>query len=154
MIMTEEKTMPVGTGTDAHEYTVCFVCTGNTCRSPMAEAYMKSLGYKNTFSRGLHAFELSYMSPLAQRTLRENGIEVPDHRAHNMKDEDMARADAIYAMTSRHATELILSYPQHAGKIHTMPREITDPYGGDLDVYKKTFVEIKSAIDEIVGAIG
>ena len=138
-------------GEDERSFTVCFVCTGNTCRSPMAEAYMKSLGYGNTFSRGLHAFDGSPMSRLAQLTLDGEGIEVPDHRAHNVDEGDMARADAVYAMTSRHATELLLSYPHYAEKIHVMPHEIPDPYGGDLDTYKKAFVEIKSSIVEIVG---
>lgn len=132
-------------------FAVCFVCTGNTCRSPMAEAYMKSIGYKNAFSRGLHAFEESPMSRFAQMTLEENGIEVPDHRAHNITDDDMARADAVYAMTSRHATQLLFSYPQYAEKIRVMPHEIPDPYGGDIDAYRKAFAEIKSAIAEIIG---
>ena len=132
---------------------ICFVCTGNTCRSPMAEAYMKSRGFE-AFSRGLAAFEGEPISPLAVRALEDAGIEPAAsgdyrrHRAKNMTECDMARADAVYCMTSQHAARLMFSCPQWAEKIHVLTPEISDPFGGNIEVYKKTLAEIISAIDE------
>ncbi len=142
-------------GSESAEPAVIFVCTGNTCRSPMAEAYLKSRGYKNVCSRGLSAHEGAPISEFAVLALGEAGItptpenDYPSHCAKNITDGDVARADAIYCMTSSHAKTLMFYCPQHAGKIHVLPHDISDPYGGSLDTYKKTFAEISSAIDEI-----
>lgn len=138
-------------GREPNAVVYCFVCTGNTCRSPMAEAYMRSLGYESAFSRGLAARDGDAMSELAESVLRENGIEPPPHRARTITDDDMARADLVYAMTKRHAAALIYAFPQFAGKICVMPREIPDPFGGGIEDYRKAFAEIKSAIAEIIG---
>lgn len=150
-----QLTLPVTEDDGARDASVCFVCTGNTCRSPMAEAVMKSRGYKNAFSRGIAAFEGEPITELAVAALTDDGIlSTPDndyasHRAKNMTDGDMARADAVYCMTSAHASRLFFSFPQYAGKIHVMPKEISDPFGGDAETYKKALSEIKSALDEI-----
>ena len=156
---TDLKSAPVSAacedGEDTGAEVVCFVCTGNTCRSPMAEAVMKSRGHRNTFSRGIAAWDGAPISENAVAALRDAGIEAsPEndyeaHRAKNISDDDMARADVIYCMTAAHASRLFFSYPQYAGKIRVMPTEISDPFGGDLEVYKKTLDEIKTAIAEI-----
>lgn len=138
-----------------HSAAICFVCTGNTCRSPMAEAVIKARGYKNAFSRGIAAFEGEPIAEFAVTALSEDGIastpenDYASHRASNMTDGDMARADKVYCMTAAHASRLFFSYPQYAGKICVMPKEISDPFGGDLETYKKTLAEIRSAIDEL-----
>ena len=62
---------------------VCFVCTGNTCRSPMAEAYMKSRGFE-AISRGIAAYEGDPISPLAVLALKD-GVSV---RHHDGRDTD------------------------------------------------------------------
>lgn len=134
------------------ELAICFVCTGNTCRSPMAEAYMKSRGFENAFSRGLAAHNGAPISENSARALADAGVDerwYASFRSANMTDADMARADVIYCMTSAHAARLFFDYPQYAGKIHVMPKEISDPYGGDIETYKKTFAEIVSAIAEL-----
>ncbi len=134
---------------------LCFVCTGNTCRSPMAEAFMKSRGYKNAFSRGISASEGEPISDGAVRALADAGIaSVPgndyeSHRAKNISEDDLARADGVYCMTSSHAKMLMFFCPRFAGKIHVLPKDISDPYGGDLEQYKKTLAEISSALVEL-----
>lgn len=151
----EEEPFAVKDGAADEGDAVLFVCTGNTCRSPMAEAYLKSLGYKNAFSRGLSALEGAPISDLAAAALEDAGIEsTPDndyrsHRARNISEGDLARADSVFCMTSAHAKMLIFSCPQFAEKIHVLPHDISDPYGGSFETYKKTLAEISSAIAEI-----
>lgn len=153
--VTAEIPSPLADGAHAPDEAVCFVCTGNTCRSPMAEAFMKSRGYKNAFSRGLSALEGAPISEGAVLALSDAGIApTPDndyraHRAKNITETDLARADSIYCMTSSHAKMLMFYSPQSAGKIHVFPHDISDPYGGDAEAYKKAFVEISSALAEI-----
>ena len=156
---TKDTTLAVNDGEDTEDTSVCFVCTGNTCRSPMAEACLKSRGYKNVISRGIAARDGDPISEFSALALEESGIaSTPDndyksHRAQNITDGDMARADLVYCMTSSHARMLLFAFPQYAGKIHVMPDEISDPFGGNLETYKKTLAEISSAIAELFPAI-
>lgn len=155
---TMERTVPVRKPTDGNApRRVCFVCTGNTCRSPMAAAVLNALEQERrtslpaelqellprgwvAFSRGLFA-DGSPIAPNAVQALERAGIApLPeaDYRTHcsaPLLAEEAASCDLICAMTARHALELLLRFPEYAGKICRMPREITDPYGGDLDAY-------------------
>ena len=142
-------------GERTEEKKVLFVCTGNTCRSPMAEAAAKSQGHKGAFSRGIAAHEGDPISEGAKEALRAAGIlptkdnDYVSHTAKNATAKDLASADVIYCMTGAHAMRLILSFPQFAGKIFVMPKEIEDPFGGGAEEYKKALAEIISALAEI-----
>ncbi len=142
-------------GEEEREARVLFVCTGNTCRSPMAEAAARSMGHKTAFSRGISAHEGDPISKGAVSALADAGInptednDYASHTARNVTVGDMASADVVYGMTSAHAARLFFAFPQYAGKIRVMPREISDPFGGDLETYKKTLAEIMLALAEI-----
>ena len=60
----------------------------------------------------------------------------------------MAEADMVVGMTNRHAMELMFRYPAYASKILVMPKDISDPYGGDLSVYEACLAEIEGALTE------
>ncbi len=137
---------------------VCFVCTGNTCRSPMAEAVTEALASRaiellpdavrqfiapsvEATSAGLYPIQGEPISAEACAALEMDGI--PSTARHNYRMH-LARAidlpmveqvDLLVGMTSRHAMELLLRYPQAASKIVSMPEEIQDPYGGDKEDY-------------------
>ncbi len=135
---------------------VLFVCTGNTCRSPMAEGYFNAEAKK----RGLRAEALSagisvineYPATLnAIQELKKDGIDISNHISRRVTPELLETAHAIYAMTSGHAEVLKMMAPQLAEKIRPIAEnDISDPYGGGNEEYSRAAKEIKAAVDKIL----
>lgn len=61
----------------------------------------------------------------------------------------MANAKLVIGISSRHAMQLMLSFPAYASKITTLPKDIADPYGGDEQVYERCLNEIDTALSEM-----
>lgn len=138
---------------------ILFVCTGNTCRSPMAEAMFRFL-FPNSefepFSRGLAA-DGSPISENAALALENRGV-IPslgnDYRNHvsrNVSDEDIENSDIIVGITSSHAMALMMRYPVAASRITAMPSDISDPFGGDLERYTECLGEIEKCLTDAFG---
>ena len=141
---------------------LCFVCTGNTCRSPMAEAVTNAMaGSKceagqlaslEAFSRGLYALENDPISAGAVRALEEAEVRVVEghdyhnHTAHALRADEVDSFDLLIGMTGSHVMELLMRYPQAAGKILCMPKPISDPYGGSDAVYLRCLSEITEGV--------
>ena len=135
---------------------ILFVCTGNTCRSPMAEYYFnyKSHGGLRAVSRGIYAETGGFMAENAKQVLLAGNI-VTDtggvaHRPMRIDEEIMREAVLIYGMTENHANILCASFPAYADKIYAMPENIGDPYGSGPEVYAECFERIRSAVDIII----
>lgn len=135
---------------------VCFVCTGNTCRSPMAAAIYNFLNQDkptHAISRGLAVNEGEPIAKNAIEALGRQGIlptpknDYAAHRAMKMTDEVADTADVIYALSSAHYMALCMAYPQHISKISLLG-EIADPYGGPVELYEKTLQDIREALHE------
>ena len=153
----------------ARERLVCFVCTGNTCRSPMAETvfnHLAAVSGLGDFERLINAEGLratsaglsAYGEPIsahACEALLQAGIpsrEGNDYKSHISRpiDEEIMRsAELVVGISSSHAMSLVMKYPQFASKITCMPRDISDPYGGSLEVYRECLREIQSGVEEI-----
>ncbi|MDR0325840.1 MAG: low molecular weight protein arginine phosphatase [Oscillospiraceae bacterium] len=117
---------------------VLFVCTGNTCRSPLAEVLCLALkpGWEAR-SRGLAAYENAAASAQSAEAARERGCDLSQHQAHMVREEDMEWADAVYGMTMAHAAMLRTVFPAFAGKVKEMPGgDVPDPLGGTLSDYR------------------
>lgn len=134
--------------------TVLFVCTGNTCRSPMCAALFNAryAGLtRHAVSAGLHA-DGSPISENAVLALENAGIsstEGNDYKAHvsrTVTEEMIASADVVVGVTSSHAMQLILRFPAYASKITVMPTEISDPFGGSLARYEACLSDIDNAL--------
>lgn len=133
---------------------IVFVCTGNTCRSPMCAALFNAL-YQDTGFRaescGLAA-DGSPISPNAIAALLHRGIKAtpdndyPAHRARPAEEALLARAKRIVGITSRHAMELLFRFPSCATKITAMPKDIADPFGGDETAYDACLRDIEEAL--------
>jgi protein-tyrosine-phosphatase len=117
---------------------ILFVCTGNTCRSPLAEVfYAQRYPEHEARSRGLAAFENSPAAPHSAAVAREYGCDLSSHQAHTVVDRDMSWADVIVGMTTAHAATLRSIFPAFADKVRTLPGgDLPDPLGGTLSDYR------------------
>ena len=120
---------------------VLFVCTGNTCRSPMAEGIFRRYIENNAMqerifcqSAGLSAAEGSPASALAMQVMEEAGCDLSKHKARRLCQDDILAWDLYFPMSATHGYIL-----ERAGvpvnKIY-IPNEISDPYGQDLSAYR------------------
>lgn len=144
-------------GTLPKQKTVLFVCTGNTCRSPMCEALFNALFSEKLSLRadscGLSAdgspISQNAVTALIRRGIKSEGDnDYISHISKPVTEELIRNAELVVGMTNRHAMELMFRYPAYASKIHVMPKDISDPYGGDLAVYERCLAEIESALGE------
>lgn len=143
---------------DAGSYRVCFVCTGNTCRSPMAAAaynYLTDPKKTRAVSCGLYPMPCSKISPEAVNALACAGIPhtqdnpYEGHCAVMATEELLLGCDMIVGMTAAHTIELISRFPHLAQRIFSMPRQISDPWGGDDVQYHRCLEEIIDGIKEL-----
>lgn len=139
---------------------ILFVCTGNTCRSPMAAAVYNARYAQDgsrAFSAGLAA-DGCCISPNAVSALEKAGIRsTPDnpylcHVSHTVTGADMALASLVVAMTGEHAMRLLFAFPMCATKITMMADEIPDPYGRNVAAYEHCLVAIENALAKMFAA--
>ena len=139
-----------------------FVCTGNTCRSPMAEALARKAAIDRGLtdvevgSAGTSAWEGAAASDGSLLVGIERHLDLSGHRARQLTPELVAESDIIFAMAPHHLERieamggggkafLLTGYASH-GKTD---RPVSDPIGADLDVYRTTFDELEREIQRV-----
>ena len=125
-----------------------FVCTGNTCRSPMAAAMWRAMGGMAS-SAGLSALSGDIASDNAVRVMDEMGCDLRAHRSQPVTGDALRWADTVYVMTEGHAARLERMFPSCAGKVRVMPIPVPDPFGGDEDDYRACAEKIREGLDII-----
>lgn len=129
---------------------ILFVCTGNTCRSPMAEGYLRSKGIDGVtvLSRGI-ASDGSPVSLNSKAAMAEVGIDISGHISRQITDGDINKADKIICLSPSHKA-VLLSAGVPADKLCVLGNGISDPFGGDISVYRRCRDEIFAAVDELI----
>ena len=140
--------------------TILFVCTGNVCRSPMAEGLFRHAvkgrnGLPGDFRRGWRD-RGQPPSAYAVQALKELGIDISRQRSRMLTAELVQQADYIFGMTHSHVDTIMLLYPQAAEKtfllrefdetLDTFEKDISDPIGGSYEVYLDCRDQIEQGI--------
>jgi len=142
---------------------ILFVCTGNTCRSPMAAALLRemlaerSIKDINVASAGIAAMPGDKASPNAVKAVSELGVDLDGHRSKQIDEELLKTSDLILTMTESHKLAVKSWEPSVWDKTYTLKEyaemedsDISDPFGQSEAKYRQTMEEIRQSLDKII----
>lgn len=140
---------------------ILFVCTGNICRSPLAEALLRRAVAERSLeievsSAGTGAWENAPASEGAYLVAMEKGLDLSSHRARLLTRELVQQADLVLTMARHHRARVdelggggkVAVLGEYAGRA-LADAEVSDPFGGVLEVYRDTYAEL----DGLVAAV-
>lgn len=150
-------------------FNVVFVCTGNTCRSSMAEGLAKSIaanlgdraGHLNFNSAGVAAFPGMPASSQAIQALQEKKIDLAQHRATLLNQDMVESADLILVMTKGHKQTIAQKRPDLMDKVYLLTEyvlnaevDVQDPFGQSVAVYRDCANQLENLILGLVQKLG
>ncbi|MFK7737232.1 MAG: Sua5/YciO/YrdC/YwlC family protein [Pirellulaceae bacterium] len=151
------------------ELIVLIVCTGNTCRSPMAEVLMKKRlaeRFPDAFanqesqihvsSAGLNAFPGGPASSEAQLVMDKCGLDLGKHQSRTVTEQGLRQADLVLTMTNGHRNAILNQFPDLESKVHLLSggrEDVSDPFGGTESVYAACAEQIDGFVEKWVERI-
>jgi protein-tyrosine phosphatase len=149
---------------------IVIVCTGNTCRSPMAEAIMRRLVAERLAckpeeiesrgvtieSAGVSAAAGGCAAPEAVETMRQRGLDISRHETQPLTDKLVRYADVMLTLTSSHRQHIIRRWPEAASRTLTLrvdERDIEDPIGGPPEVYQQCALQIEDSLRQRIAGM-
>lgn len=149
---------------------ILFVCTGNICRSAMADAYLKCVLKKlnmedkvQVFSCGINADIGDKATNYAKEAIAAYGANLESHRARNVQQFDLTSFDKILVMTAEHKRRVCGISPEISCKVALLKEymehnatgymNIDDPWGLSREVYKACATEIVNCVDNLVAKL-
>jgi protein-tyrosine-phosphatase len=147
---------------------VLFVCTGNTCRSPMAEGLMhKALAGRDDFSVGSAGVAAGKTSPVSRETLNalaKRGAGLENFRSRPVSSEVLEEATHVFAMTEGHMAALEACFPEHSEKFFLVREfsgiadkregvDVPDPIGMGAAAYEEVAKVLEAAIPSIIAYV-
>jgi protein-tyrosine phosphatase len=150
---------------------VLFVCTGNTCRSPMAEAIFRRLAAERrgcrpdeierhgvvVASAGISAWAGSRASPNAIEAMTEIGCDLGGHESQPLTEPLVRQADVILTMTAAHRAAILAQFPEAGGRVTMLSpdrQDVLDPIGGSLETYRRCAGQIRGHLAARLDTLG
>ncbi len=149
----------------ARDYQILFVCSGNSCRSPMAEALLGQIlseragrfprgrrgrSYR-VISAGSGVMREGEVNPQATEVMAEIGVDISGHRSRPLSVTMIVASDRIYTMTARHRETIIEMVPEARERIEQLDPEedLLDPAGADIDAYRRCRDRIAALVENV-----
>lgn len=142
---------------------ILFVCTGNTCRSPMAEVLFKDLLSKEKLSNiievnsaGINAIPHQLASLNSIEAVKEKGLNLDDHQSNMLTINAVEDHDLILTMTESHKDTILKTVPWLSEKVFTLKEyvglrgDISDPFGGSIEVYRSSLSDIENSLKLLI----